>query len=427
MKIEKESLPKGIIKLIIEISADEMAPYLQKAAAEISKNLNISGFRPGHAPLEIVRNEVGEQRLWEEAANLAVSKTFYQTVTDKKIYTVGAPKIKIIKLAFGNPFIYQADVSVLPDVIVGNISEITVKKKRPEIGDNEVSKSLTELQKMRHTEILENKKAEKGDKVEIDFNIFLDKVPVEHGEQKKFPLVIGEGGFIPGFEENLTGLKANEEKSFRLEFPKEYHNKNLAGKKAEFKVRVLSVYKINLPEINDDFGKALGFNDLADLKKKLKENLEHEAMHKEEERIENEMIEKLINITKYGDIPEVLINEETKKMVFELEENIKKQGIKFDDYLRHLKKKKEELLLDFAPQAIKRIKSALLLRELAKQNKIEVSGKEIDEEIKKVVQMYGADSKIREQTRSKDYHDYLQNILITRKTMDFLKSKTVKS
>ncbi|MDP1747482.1 MAG: trigger factor, partial [Bacteroidota bacterium] len=208
----------------------------------------------------------------------------------------------------------------------------------------------------------------------MDFKTFVDKVAIENGSQKKFLVVIGEGTFIPGFEDQLVGMKEGEEKKFSLRFPKNYHDKNLADKMVDFEVKVNGVYEITLPELDDEFAQSIGnFKNVAELKKQMQDNLVHEAEHKEKHRLEDEILDEVIKISKFGEIPEILVNSETQKMVSELEENIKQQGLQFEDYLQHLKISRSNLLLEFAPQAVKRIKSALVIRVLAKEHNISVT------------------------------------------------------
>ncbi|MEA3398526.1 MAG: trigger factor, partial [Patescibacteria group bacterium] len=308
MEIDVQKKDKGQVELTIELTADEYQPFLVEAAKKISEDVKISGFRPGKADLETVKQRAGEDRVWREALEPAVKKTFVQALDREKLVTVGSPKIDVIKLAPGNPVVYKATVSLLPDAELGDYSKITIAKNQAEIKDEEINKVLSDLQKSRAKETLMDKKAEKGDKVEIDFETFLDKIPVDHGKNVKFPLVIGEGTFIPGFEDQLIGMAKDEKKEFKLEFPKNYHQKNLAGRMVDFKVKVNAVYKIDLPDLNNDFAKGLGnFKTLEDLKNQIKNNLKTEAEKKEDRRLEEEIIGKIVEQGKFGDMPDLLV------------------------------------------------------------------------------------------------------------------------
>ncbi|MBU1164819.1 trigger factor [Patescibacteria group bacterium] len=427
MQISTENLPKGQLKITIELTTDELKPHLERAAFLISKESKFDGFRPGKAPYDVVVKNVGQEKVLQEAIEPAVQKTFVKAINDKKIITVGSPQIDIIKMAPNNPFIYTATVSLLPKVEMGDYKNIKIKEKEVNVSDDELDKALKNLAKMRHTEALVDRAIKKDDKVEINFKSFLEKIPVEGGAQEKFPLVVGENTFIPGFEDQLIGMKAGQEKKFQLRFPKEYHDKNLSDKLVDFEIIVNAVYEVKLPQLNDDFAKGIGnFKNIEELKTQLKDNLKHEAKHKEERRVEEEMIQSLIKIAKFDDIPELLINNELQKMIAELEQNIKNQGMNFEDYLNHIKKKRDDLMIDFAPQAIERIKSALIVRQVAQDQKIEVTDNDIDEEIKRLETAYAGNEELKKQIQSPHYKDYLKNMLASKKTLDSLKKQIVK-
>jgi len=423
MKIEVKKLPRGQAEITIELTAEEYQPFLKQAAQNISQGTKIPGFRPGKADLEIVKKHVGENQVWQEALESAIRKTFVAAIDQEKLLTVGSPQIDVIKLAPGNPVIYKATVSLLPKIKLADYTEIKIKTKPLEIKKTEMEKRLSDLQKMRAKESLVDRGAKKGDKVEIDFETFLDKVPIDHGAQEKFPIVIGEGTFIPGFEDQLIGLKKEETKNFELKFPAEYHQKSLAGKLASFKVKVNSVFQLDLPELNDDFAKGLGqFKTIKDVEEKIAENLKTDLENQEARRLEEELIDKIIAKSSFEDIPDLLINSEAKKMVEELEHNLSHQGVKLTDYLSHLKKTQEEMLLDFAPQATRRVKSALILREVVQKENINVSDEELDGEIHKVLATYGNSPEASQELHRPEYQDYLRNALLTQKAVDRLKS-----
>ena len=427
MKTEVKKIERGQAELTVELTVEEYQPFLEQAAKKISENLKIPGFRPGKAGFSIIKQKVGEAEIWQEALEPAVQKTFVKALDEQKLITVGSPNIDVVKLAPENPVIYKATVSLLPEVELGDYSKIEIKSKPVEVKNEEVKKALTNLQKMRAKESLVDREAKKGDKIDFDFETFMDKVPIENGKNEKFQLVIGEGNFIPGFEDNLIGLKKDETKEFELEFPKNYHQKNLAGRLADFKVKVNSVYQMELPELNDEFAKNLGpFKSVQELEDKIKENISQDAKLKEDHRLEEEMLDKLIEQSKFSDIPDILVDSEAKKMVHELEHNLADQGLNFDDYLSHIKKTREELLLDFTPQAIKRIKSALIIRQVGEQEKIKPTEKDIDIEVEKSKAMYQNNPEIEKQLNDLAYRGYLRNILTSQKVIAHLKSKMVK-
>ncbi|MCX6743447.1 MAG: trigger factor [Candidatus Parcubacteria bacterium] len=417
-----KKLPKSQVEITVTISFDELKPLIEKATQQLSEQTKIDGFRPGKVPPEMLKKKVGEMKIYEEAAALAVEKSYVEIATKEKLEPLGSPKVDFEKLAPDNDFIYKATVNLIPEVKIGDYKSVKIKEKEIVIKDEDTNKIIEEVRNQKATEVLENKAVAKGDRVEIDFDIFRDNVPIDGGAQKKYPLVVGSGQFIPGFEEQLIGLKTNEEKEFEINFPEKYHNAMLAGKPAKFKVKVLAVYKRTLPELNDDFAMGLGIVSMDKLKEQIRHNVEHEEHHKEEERVEIEMLEKLIDKSQFGDLPDVLINAETNKMLQELESNISRQGLKFEDYLKHLNKTAEQMKLEFVPQAIKRVKGALLTRTFFLAEKMEIPESEVEREIEAAGKMYQQYPDMLKNLRTPEYRDYIRNMIGNRKVMDFLKA-----
>lgn len=417
-----KKLPKSQLEISVTMPADDLKPFIEKAVEVLSQQTKIEGFRPGKVPYDILKQRIGEMKIYEEAAALAVEKSYIEIAKKEKFEPLSSPKVDFEKLAPGNDFTYKATVDLIPEVKVGDFKSIKIKEKDIKVTEAEVAKVIEELREMRVTEVLETKTVEKGDKVEVDFEVSRDNVVIDGGTQKKYPLVIGSNVFIPGFEDNLIGTKAEENKEFELTFPEKYHNKNLAGKPAKFKVKVLAVYKRTLPEANDEFAVSLGQKSMAALKESIEHNLEHEAHHKEEERIDIELLEKIIEKSEFGEIPDVLVTTETNKMVQELEGNVMQQGLKFEDYLVHLNKSRDQMKLDFVPQAIKRIKGALLTRAIFFQEKMEVAESEIDRELEAMARAYQQQPQMQEHLKNPEYRDYMRNMLANHKVMDYLKT-----
>ena len=427
MNVSVKKLPRGQAQLKVTLTVDEYQPFLIVAAKNISQTTDIPGFRRGKATLEAIVTQVGNDQVWQEAIEPAVQKTLVRAIDQEQLTTVGSPQIEILKLAAGNPVEYQATVNLLPTVTLPELTTIAVTPKAVAVTDQQIEKTLTDLRKMRSTEAAVSRAAKHGDKVVIDFESFLDRVPVEQGGGQKFPLVIGEGTFIPGFEDQLIGLEKNQTKEFPLTFPKNYHAKNLAGQLVDFKVTLHEVFELTLPELTDQFAQGLGqFKTAAELRDKIKENLTAEAQSKQNQQVEEEMLEKIIDQTEFTDIPDLLVDSETKKMLEELEHSLSHQGVQLTDYLAHLKKSREALLLDFVPQAIKRIKSALILREVTKKHQIEVSNDDVEAEIKKTLTTYQDNHEAQHQATNPAFRAYVRNVLASRKVINYLKSVIVK-
>lgn len=427
MDYKFNKIGKGQVKITVEVPYEELQPYLEKAAARLSEHYKIPGFRPGKAPYNIVKGQLGEMKIYEEAAEEAIKKTYAQMAIKENLPTLGAPQIKIEKLAPGNPLSYEAAVFLLPEIELGDFSKIKIKKREIQVDREKIKKTLMDLAKMRASEKLVERPARESDKVEIDIEMFRDKVPVEGGANRNNFVYLNDDNYnIPGFNEKLLGLKPGDEKEFQLIFPKTHYHKNLAGYPIDFKIKVRNVYEITASEINDEFARGLGnFVDLAALEEQIKSNLEEEARQKENQRQELEMIDQLINSSSFEEIPEILIINEKERMIEELKNNIARQGLDFVHYLEHLKKSENDLKEGFADEAAKRIKTSLILRQIQLAENLTVNEEEIHQEIKKIKQLYQDQNEQLADFDSPDYHNYIANIIANRKTIEFIKKKAM--
>ncbi len=428
MDIKKDQPSGSVVTLTVTVSHAELKPFLEKAAQQISAEKTIAGFRPGKAPYEIVAQQVGEMTIYQRCVDDAITKTLFAALEKELADTqvVGQPRVDIDKLAPDNDLVYTATVTLLPEVTVGDISKIKVEKKDVATDQKAVEQTLEQLQQSRVQEEPKDDAAATGDKVSLDFDVFVDKVAIEGGSAKEYPLVIGEHKFIPGFEEQIVGMKQGEEKEFELRFPKDYHQKNLANKLATFKVSVRRVFTRILPELNDDFAKQLGAESFAKLTETIEGNIKAEAEQKEAQRQEIAMLDALAAQATFSDIPQTLIDTEAHRMVHELEASINQQGLQFKDYLEHLKKTEADLQKDFAEDAQKRVKTALIIRQVAEDNNITVPTADIDAEINRAAETYKDNKEALENIKSESSRRYLENTLLNRKVITFLKEKILK-
>ncbi|MFA6594224.1 MAG: trigger factor [Candidatus Buchananbacteria bacterium] len=421
--------PKSQVEIAVELSPAELLPYLTKAAEKIATDKPLEGFRPGKAPYDVVLKKYGEMAILSEAVDDIISKTYYQAIKDNNLTTIGQPQINLEKMAPENPFSYKATVAVLPQVKIGELAKIKLQRKPIAITDEQIQKVIEEIRKMRSREEKTDKAAEKGDLAKIDFDVFRDGVPIDQGSAKNYPLLLGEDKFIPGFEDRIVGLKAGEEKEFTLDFPEKYFEKSLAGKPAEFKIKVNEVAKIILPEANDELAKTVSggkFTALEELKINIKENLLLEEQAKQDRRLEIELLEEAVKLSEFGELPEILVHEEIHRMLHELEDSLSRQGMDLGNYLQSLKKTEEEMEKEMEPQAIVRVKTAILSREIYQQNKFEVTPDEVDKEIEELLKNYPPNPDVKKQLESETYRDYLKNSLGNRKVMDYLKKLVIK-
>ncbi len=414
---------QGVKKITVNLSAKYIDPFLKKAARRLSKKNNIPGFRPGQAPREIVEKKFGSMALLENAVDDILTQSYYDILQKEKLLVIGKPKIELKKMMPGEIFEYTAEVSLLPEVSLGDISKLTVKVPEVEVSEQEVEDVLLDLRKMRAQEQKTDKAAKMGDKVIIDFEVKIDGVVIEGGQGKDYPLILGDKVFIPGFEEKLIGRKPQEKVEFKLNFPNDY-KADLAGKKADFLVFIKEVYERILPDISDDLLKQMGnYKNITELKEQIKKNLLLDKQQKADQKLEIDLFEQLINISSFKDIPELLIDNELHRMKHELEDSLQSQGLSYTDYLQRLGKKEEDLNKDWRSAAIKRVKTALVARKVSEENNIFASQEEIDQEIKTMEKNYQNQPEIIKNINSKDFREYLFHTLTNRKVIAFLKNK----
>lgn len=423
MKVEKKNLEKSQVEISVSLSVAEFTPYIEKGAKKISEKIKIEGFRPGKAPLQIVKAKVGEMGILEEAAQIAVDKTVDEIISQNTmgLKPVGSPSVNVTKLAPDNDFEFKVILSVLPDVALGKYKDLEIKTEVAKVEEKEIEKVLNDIREMRAKEVLTDKAAENGDKLTVCIHLFLGNVPVEDGHHHDLAVILGKDYFVPGFDKKLIGTKKGDEIKFELPYPENHHQKNLAGKMVGFEVKVEAVYNREIPEVDDAFAETMRFKSVGDLKKALEDNILQEKKQDLELKGESEMISKIIDDSKIAELPEVLLESEARNIMSELEQNIVRQGGNFEDYLGHMKKTRDELMIELLPNAVKRVKSALVIREIAIVEKIDVSEKELDDKIVVLKKQYEGREDILKMIAERGYREYLKNILINEKVIKSLK------
>ncbi len=374
----------------IEISPKELDGYINLAVLSLGEKLEVEGFRKGKAPREIVEEKIGKENILVEAADLAIKENYGKVILENKIEAISEPKIDILKLARGNPLIFRVKVAILPEIKLPDYKKIAsqVKKNKVFVEENEVDKTLEWFRKSRAKFTLKNGPVQLGDFVEIEYRSL--QIP-ELNQQKwqKDAFILGEAHFIPGFEKEIIGMEAGKEKEISLVIPEDHHLKNLAGKKVGFLVKMISVKKVEFPEINDQFAKNLGdFENLEGLRKSIREELNMEKEQAETQKIRNEILQKIGEKTNL-EIPGVLTNLQADRMMDDLRHNVSENlKISFEEYLGQIKKNEQELRNSFLEEAKKRVRNFLILKKIGEKEKIEVSEKEIFEETNKILKRY---------------------------------------
>lgn len=423
MNVTRKDLEKGQVELSVELSIEEMAPLMEKGAESLSKEIKIEGFRPGKAPLSVLKQKIGELAIMEEAVKISLNKNIYKIIDEniKDREVVGQPEVEITKLAPNNPVEYKIKVSILPEVKIGKYKDLNLKQEKLVVKEEEVNKIINDLLEMRAKETISDKNIEKGDKVIASVNLFIDNVPVEDGQNPEVTILTGKNYFVDGFDKNIVGLKKGDKKEFSLVYPEKHYNKNLAGKLVDFKVEIKEVYQRELPELNDDLAKIFQFKNVAALKENIQKTVEIQKQREDDQKMEIKLLEKIVEDSKFGDIPESLVKNEASLMMKEMESSIASQGGSFNDYLQSINKSQDQLMLEILPNATKRVKSALILKEIAKEEKMSISEAELSKEIESTKKRYEKSPEAIKNIESPHYKAYLENSLLNQKTIDSLK------
>ncbi|MDA3840600.1 MAG: trigger factor [Patescibacteria group bacterium] len=406
MKVEKKDLDKAQVELTVELSQEEFTPYLEKGAQKIAKEVKIEGFRDGKAPYDIIKQKVGEMSIMDESARIAINTVLGEVISKNTTDAIGQPDIAIVKLAPENPLIFTVKMSIIPSIELGKYKELGIKEKEVKLDDAELEKTFDHLREMHVKETVSGEKIKDGDKLILNIQMFLDKVPVEGGQAKETTIIVGKDYMVSGFDKKLIDAKKGDTREFEVHYPSDHHQANLSGKNVEFKVEVKDVFDRVLPPLDDELAKKLHFKSAEDLKKNITNNIQAGKKNEARQVAEREVIERVVAKTKFGDLPEMLVQHEAETMIGELEQNVTKQGGKFEDYLSSLKKSRNDLVMEMLPDAVKRVQASLIIREIAKIEKIVVTEKEIDEYLESLVKQYQATPEIEKQIKSEEYRSY---------------------
>jgi trigger factor len=387
MEVKQKKLPKSQIELEFELTAEEFTEHFNHALEHLKHHIKIDGFRQGKAPSSMVEDKLKPEAVLMEAGDHAVQHVYSDYIKENKLEPVGHPEVSIIKIAKGSPFIFKAKITILPDVDLPDYKEIakTVKGKEISVTEEEVKSSLNYLQKTRAKFTLKNEPAQKKDFVEI---IYQNK-DINDGKEVEDKFILGEGGFMQGFEDAIAGMKAGEEKEFKAKFPENSPQKNLAGKEGDFKVKLKSVQKMELPEVNDEFAKQLGsFDNLVALEGSIKEGIKIEKTDAEKQRKRGEILEKISEKSKF-EMPESMVEYEKQRLLEDLKQKItQNMKLTFEQYLSAVKQTEEQIKETFQKEAEKRLKGFLVLREIGKKESIEISDNEVEEEVAKSIKNF---------------------------------------
>lgn len=419
---EKTGTNEGV--LTFEIPAETIKTETDKAFNKVKKNLNVPGFRKGKVPRHIFNKQFGEESLFEDALNAALPEAYQAAVDESGIEPVSQPKIDIKSMEKGQPWVMTAEVTVKPEVKLGEYKNLKVEKQDREVTDEEVEQALQDRQEKQAELVLKEEAAESGDTVVIDYEGFVEGEAFEGGKDQNHSLELGSNSFIPGFEEQLVGVKAGEEKDVVVTFPEEYHAEDLAGKEATFKVKVHEVKSKELPELDDEFAKDVDdeVETLDELKAKIRKELEDSKNEAADEAVQDAAIRQAVDNAEVVELPHVMVHDEVHRQMDLFLNDMQRQGISPELYYQITGTTEEDLHKQMEEDADVRTKTSLVLEQIVKDENIQVTDEEMEEEIKSLAGQYNMDA---ERVRGLISKEMLENDIQMKKAMETITSSAV--
>ena len=380
MSLQVEQLEHNMAKLTIEVSAEELEGALQKAYQKQKSRINVPGFRKGKVPRQLIEKMYGPEIFYDDAANALIPEAYSKAYDESGLEIVSQPKIDVTQIEKGKPFIFTAEVATKPEVELGEYKGIEVPKYSNRVTQKEIDAKLEEEQlKNARTITVEGRPVQDKDEVVLDFEGFVDGEAFEGGKGENYPLTIGSGSFIPGFEEQLIGAEPEKEVEVKVTFPEDYHAEDLKGKEAVFKCTVHEIKAKELPEIDDEFAAEVSeFDTLEEYKADVKAKIKEQKAADGKRNQEDQAVEQAVKNAEY-EIPQPMIDTQTTQMVEDFAQRIQSQGITLEQYFQFTGLTAEKMMEDMKPQAIKRIETRLVLEAIAKAENIEITDEKVDE------------------------------------------------
>lgn len=423
MKLEILNREANEVKLKIQLPEEEVEQALEKAYRKMRKDFVLDGFRKGRVPRNQIERRFGVEIFYEDAANIMLQKSYPQAMEEQELEAVARPEIEVDQLEQGKPFVYTATVTIKPDIKLGKYRGLNVVREQPVVEDKDVEAELERIHNSRAALVAveADVPAAKDDHVTIDFTGYLDGNEFEGGSSKNYPLVLGSGSFIPGFEEQLIGVRGGETRNISVTMPEDYQNSDLAGKAVEFSVAVKEIKRKQLPALDDEFAKDLGeFQTLIELKAKIREQLEAKAEQDAAAKHQQKILAQVRDMAE-ADIPSVMVDDEVDAMVRQMETRFARQGMKLEDYLKFSGQEMEQLREQLRPEAEKNVKTGLVLDSLAQVENIIVEPEELAQEIEELSQSYGQPAeKLRKALTDNGQLAGLEQVVLHRKIIDWL-------
>ncbi|OIQ12102.1 trigger factor [Neomoorella thermoacetica] len=419
MKAAVEKLDKNQVLLEVEVEAPRVQKAIDQAYRRLVKQVNIPGFRKGKAPRFILEQYIGKEPIYNEAAEIVIPPAYEEAVAEHQLEPIDRPEVEIVKVEDGEPLVFKARVEVKPEVQLGPYTGLEVERQEVEVTEADIDAYLKRLQeRYAELEVIEDEPAAAGDIVTIDFKGTVDGQPYPGMEGNNYPLELGSGTFITGFEEQLVGARVNEERTVNVTFPSDYHEKDLAGKEAVFQVTVRGIKRKKLAPLDDEFAKDVSeCETLADLRQDIRRRLEDSQKQRIEAAVRQAVVEKAVAAATV-ELPEVMVERRIDARIRELERNLQAQKMTLEEFLKNTDKTIGDLEKEFRPGAERDVKTELVLEAIAKAENIQPSQEEIDAEIERMARIFRQDP----DTVRKNLGDLsvLKYDIMIKKTIDFL-------
>lgn len=420
MKTKLKNISEVKVEMTFTLRKEELDAAEQVALTKLARDVKISGFRKGKAPLELVAKELDPLALGQQTMEDAMSKAVAEGFMAEKLQVIDRPQVDVKKFVPGEELEFTAEAEILPKVELGDYKNLKAKKPAVKVSAKEVDETIEKIRANFAEKKDVERAAKNGDEVIIDFEGKKDGVAFEGGKAEKFPLELGSNSFIPGFEEGIVGHKTGDEFDLDLEFPKDYHAADLAGAKVVFTVKLGHIHEKVLPELNDEFAVKLGVKDAEDLKKQIKEDLKTQKTSENDEKFKDELVRELVNISKIP-VPEILVEDQKLSIEQDMQQNLMYSGLTLEQYLERMGKTREEWLEnDVKTAAEDRVKAGLALAELSKVEKVQATVEELDEHVNQLKKQYEKNEEALKQISSEETRRDLANRLLTEKSVDLL-------
>jgi len=419
MSVKVETLENNMAKLTVEVPAAELDKALDTAYNRQKKSISLPGFRKGKVPRAMVEKMYGAEVFYEDAANILLQQTYPEAYDESGLDIVSQPTIDVVQLEKGKDFIYTAEVALKPEVKLGKYKGVSVTKADTKVTATEVKAEADREREASARKVKVEKALKNGDTAVIDFVGSIDGVEFEGGAGEDYPLELGSGSFIPGFEDQLVGKKVGDDVDVNVTFPAEYQAAELAGKDALFKVTIKDATRKELPKLDEAFAEDKGFDSVDDYKADLKKKLEERKAEEGRRLQEDEAMEKIIEDAQM-DIPEAMIDNQVNSMLNDMSNQLMQSGLSMEQYMQFTGMTMDKFKEQVRPDAVKRIQGSLVLEAIVKAEKIEASDADVDAEIEKMATAYGMDVEQLKKTVSDSDRENIKADLASQKALDFI-------